>query len=148
MPIVYLSADFRIVEDSGNVKLERKNTELAAWEAINLGEKITVSSAVPADGNMVWCACGKWQIICVSFYNCSEADAFTNAGSVAIADAGEEPTTVVESTATLAAQTAECLTSADFVGGQDGIITAGQWLHMEAGDQDTMIVVVLNKLFE
>ena len=64
------------------------------------------------------------------------------------ADAGEEPTTVVESTATLAAQTAECLTSADFVGGQDGIITAGQWLHMEAGDQDTMIVVVLNKLFE
>lgn len=99
-------------------------------------EKVILSAPVPASDTFKWLADGAYTIVHVSFHNYGGAD-FTAAASVT--NAGS---TVASSSATLGADAVEEKESTDL---SNTSVADGAEINLNAGDQNTFIVVVMTK---
>ena len=99
-------------------------------------EKLTIQTIVPSGDTVKWIADSAYTIVHVSFHNLG-ASAFTSAASVT--NAGN---TVVSSSATLAADTVEEKEGTDL---SNTSVADGAEIDLNAGDQDTFIVVTMTK---
>jgi len=99
-------------------------------------EKVVLSVVVPAGGTVKWIADAAYTIVHVTFNNISGA-AFTSAGSVTNAGA-----TVVSSSPSLAGGAVEEFEGASLY---NTSVADGNEIDLNAGDQDTFIVVTMTR---